>query len=202
MGSRKDVYRFLLSPLVALGGLGCAETPLQSPAHSPDVQVQARQAPATGPTNSGEIVPAGARGSQTDPVPKLHSLYREAAERYAKVDSYIVRLTRREQINGKDKPEEILLFKFRKEPWSVYFKWLGTESKGREVIYVRGHYENKIHTLLAACDIPLMPAGKRFAVTPDSPFVHSSTRHSIQEAGIGVLVENFGKALAETDRSS
>src|SRR5260370_42628981 len=100
MGSRKDVYGMLFSPLVALGGLGCVGTPVQSPAHSPDLQVQARQTPATGPTNSAEIGQAGARGSQNEPVAKLHSLYREAAERYTKVGSYIVSVTRRAQISG------------------------------------------------------------------------------------------------------
>jgi hypothetical protein len=213
MGSRTDAYLIRFSLLVALGGLGCAELPLPSPLTSSDQQVQARQPPRSGTdaqplrTASPGLVQSAADTAAPSPIPndpaaKLHTLYREAAERYAKVDSYIVRLTRREQINAKDKPEEILLFKFRKEPWSVYFKWLGTESKGREVIYVRGHYENKIHTLLAAGDIPLMPAGKRFAVAPDSPFVQSSSRHAIHEAGIGVLIENFGKALDETDRNS
>ena len=185
MGLRKDVYVILIIPVVGLGSPGCAVMPLE-----PAVRPPAERPPLSVPSPT-----------QSDPIARLHTLHREAAERYAKVDSYIVRLIRREQINGKDKPEEILLFKFRKEPWSVYFKWLGTESKGREVSYVRGHYENKIHTLLAAGDIPLMPAGKRFAVTPDSPFVHSSSRHSINEAGIGVLIENFGQAVEEADRS-
>jgi Protein of unknown function (DUF1571) len=135
-----------------------------------------------------------------DPVVRLHSLYREAADRYARIDSYIVRLRRREQLNGKDQPEELLLFKFRKEPWSVYFKWLGTEGKGREVVYVRGQYENKIHTLLAAGDIPLMPAGRRFDVAPDNPFVLSSSRHPIQQAGVGTLIARFGKWLDEADQ--
>jgi hypothetical protein len=137
-----------------------------------------------------------------DPSAKLHALYHEAAERYAHIDSYIVRLTRHEQLNGKDKPEEILLFKFRKEPWSVYFKWLGAEGKGREVVYVRGQYENKIHTVLAAGDIPLMPAGKRFSVALDNPFVVSSSRHPIQHAGVGTLIEGFGKWLDQADRGS
>jgi hypothetical protein len=111
-------------------------------------------------------------------------------------------LVRREQLNGKDKPEEILLFKFRKEPWSVYFKWLGTEGNGREVVYVPGRYENKIHTLLAAGDIPLMPAGKRFAVDPDNPFVLSSSRHSIRQAGIGALIEALGRQLDESAKGN
>ncbi len=127
------------------------------------------------------------------PALRLQNLYRQAAEHYARIDSYIVRLRRREQVAGKDKPEELLLFKFRKEPWSVYFKWLGKEGKGREVVYVKDHYENKIHTLLAAGDVPLLPAGKQFAIAPDNPLVRSSSRYSIQQAGIGVLIDRFGR---------
>jgi hypothetical protein len=127
-----------------------------------------------------------------DAPAKLRELYTQAASRYAGIDSYIVRLRRREQVNGRDKPEELLLMKFRKQPWSVYFKWLGKESSGREVVYVKGAYENKIHTLLAAGDMPLMPAGKRVALPADNPLVRSSSRHSIEEAGIGVLIDRFG----------
>jgi hypothetical protein len=199
-----------------------APTPPKESASSSNSSQSIVQASAAEPTPNGPPgkplgpVPAPAAGGSTsltatatpqpsgveDPSAKLHTLYREAAERYAQVDSYIVRLVRREQLNGKDKPEEILLFKFRKEPWSVYLKWLGSEGKGREVVYVQGRYDNKIHTLLAAGDIPLMPAGKRFAVDPDNPFVVSSSRHSIRQAGIGALIEGFGKRLEESTKGS
>jgi hypothetical protein len=138
--------------------------------------------------------------SEVDAVLKLHQLYARAAERYAQIDSYIVRLRRREQINGKDNPEEILLLKFRKNPWSVYFKWLGAEAKGREVVYVRGQHENKIHMILAAGDMPLISAGKRIAMDPDNVLVRSSSRRSIHEAGIGVLIDRFGNHVAATEK--
>jgi hypothetical protein len=123
-----------------------------------------------------------------------------AAEAYSHIDSYIVRMTRREQVNGKAQPEEVMLFKFRKEPWSLHFKWLGNVGQGREVIYVKGHYENKLHTLLAAGDAPLMPAGKRMALAVDSVFVRSASRHPITEAGIGASVERIGLVLDAIDR--
>jgi hypothetical protein len=126
---------------------------------------------------------------------KLQALYQDAAQRYASVDSYIVRLRRREQVNGQDKPEEVLLFKFRKQPWSVYLKWLGPEGIGRQVVYVKGQHEDKIHTLLAAGDMPFVPAGRQIALAPDNPLVRSSSRHSIHEAGFGVLIESFGRLL-------
>lgn len=109
-------------------------------------------------------------------------------------------MRRREQVNDKDGPEELLIFKFRKQPWSVYFKWLGTVGQGREVAYVKDHYGNQIHSVLAAGDAPFMPAGKRMDVSPDSIFVRSASRHSITEAGIGNLVVKFGMVLDSAEK--
>ncbi len=130
-----------------------------------------------------------------DGTARLRDLYRLAVERYAAIDGYVVQLCRREQVNGQDKPEELVLFKFRKQPWSVYFKWLGNEGKGREAIYVQGQHDSKIHTLLAAGDMPFTPAGKHISISPDSVFVRSASRHAITEAGVGVLIDNFGRLL-------
>jgi hypothetical protein len=134
------------------------------------------------------------------PEGRIRQLYCEASERYAKIDSYIARLRRREQVNGKNKPEELLLFKFRKQPWSVYFKWLGPEGAGREVVYVQGRNGNMIHTLLAAGDMPLAPAGRRMALAPDNIFVRAASRHAITEAGIGTLIDQFGKLVNSTEQ--
>lgn len=89
-----------------------------------------------------------------------------------------------------------MLFKFRREPFSVYFKWLGEEGKGREVVYVRGRYEDKIHTLLAAGDVPLMPAGRKVALSPDNPLVQAASRHPITHAGICYLVGKYAQLAA------
>jgi hypothetical protein len=135
-----------------------------------------------------------------DPEIKLHTLYALATQEYARIDGYVVRLRRREQIMGRDKPEETMLCKFRKQPFSVYFKWVGKEGKGREVVYVAGRYENKIHTLLAEGDAFLMPAGSRIALPPDNPLVLSSSRHAITEAGIGSSLLHFGELLDAMDK--
>jgi len=105
-------------------------------------------------------------------------------------------LRRREQVNGKSNPEEIILFRWRKQPWCVYFKWIGGESKGREVLYVKGLYGDKLHTILAPCDSNFfMPAGKLLTFAPDSVLVRSASRHSITEAGIGYMIEQFGRLV-------
>jgi hypothetical protein len=127
-------------------------------------------------------------------------LLEQAKTRCATLDSYIVRLTRREQVKGKANPEEILLFKFRKQPFSVHFKWLGETAKGREVIYVKGRYDDKIHTKLAAGDAPLIPAGTRWAVSPDSALARSASRHPITDAGICHCVESLAALLNAQER--
>ncbi len=126
----------------------------------------------------------------------LRDLHQKAAQKYASLDSYLLRLRRREVVHGQNHPEEVMLCKFRKEPWSVYFKWLGPEAKGREVVYVKGAYGNMIHSLTAAGDVPFLPAGKRFNVSPDSFLVKSKSRYPITDAGLGPLIDRFGRLAA------
>ena len=140
----------------------------------------------------------------SNPLTPVRQLHQAAVKSYAGINAYIVRLTRREFIKGTYQPEEVLLFKFRKEPFSVYLKWVGALHKGREVIYVKGRYENKLHTLLAAGDMPLLGAGKRFSLPLDSGLLRGSSRHPITEAGIGSLLTYLGgtlDALEKGDRS-
>jgi hypothetical protein len=127
-------------------------------------------------------------------------LYQSARERFGHIDSYIVRLIRREMVKGEMNPEEVILFKFRKEPWSFYLKWLGKEGQGREVVYVKGRYEGKIHTLLAAGDVPLVPAGRRMALAPDSVLVRSACRHPITSAGFGACIARIGALVAAQEK--
>jgi hypothetical protein len=163
---------------------------------------QVVQAAATSTDSSGpELKPQQTQPDRPeDPLAKLRNLQQTAAQYYANVDSYIVRLRRREQVNGKDKPEEVMLLKFRKRPFSVYLKWLGSESNGREVVYVRGEHEDKIHTLLAAGDMPLMPAGKRIALAPDSILVRSASRRSIYDTGFGTVINRLGVAIEALEK--
>ena len=135
-----------------------------------------------------------------NPLTPLRELYQKAAQKFATMDSYTVRLRRREVVGNQSHPEEILLFKWRRDPWSVYFKWLGAEGKGREVVYVKGRYEGALHTLTAAGDIPLLPAGRHIKVSPDGVLVRSKSRYPITEAGIGVMVERFGKLVENQEK--
>jgi Protein of unknown function (DUF1571) len=173
------------------------QTSSQPPSSAQNVQTQTPTSTGTGPT---AVSSAPALAAVPNSPAKLRELYNQAALRFATIDSYVARLRRREQVKGKDQPEELILFKFRKRPWSVYFKWLGPTGNGREVIYVKGQHGDMIHTLLAAGDMPLAPAGKHMALPPDNIFVRSASRHAITEAGIGVMIEKFGQALDSQER--
>lgn len=140
--------------------------------------------------------PAGTPENQAD----LRRIYEDCKKKHDTADSYIVRLTRREVLNGKPQPEEVILFRFRKSPRSVHLKWLSANGGGREAVWVEGRYDGKMQTLLAAGDHIFKPAGSRFEISPDSPLVRASSRHSITEAGIGSLIERFGRVLAAQKR--
>jgi hypothetical protein len=143
------------------------------------------------------------RDSSTDITSKVREIYRHAAAQVGRMNSYVMRLRRREIVQDRKKAEELILVKFRTEPFSVYLKWLGPEAHGREVVYVKGQYDNLIHTKIAAGDVLLLPAGKRFSLAPDSFLARSNSRHPITEAGFAHLVHQFGdvvEANAENDK--
>ena len=129
----------------------------------------------------------------------LRSLHQRAAARYAAMDTYTMRFKRREVVGGSAKPEEVIEGKFRREPFSVYFKWVGEEGKGREVCYVHGQNENLIHTLMAPGDLFLF-GGKVFRVSPDSSLVKSKSRYPITEAGLGSLIDRYGRLIAAVEK--
>jgi hypothetical protein len=179
------------APLTPIQPLAHA-TPLAIAAPAEDVKPVSFQAPAAPSVPPVADAPGSPTSSDTDPVRRLH---RDAAAAYAKQGSYIARLRRRESVPGRAKPEEILLFKFREQPWSVHFKWLGDEGKGREVVYVRGQGDDKLHILTAAGDIPFAPAGRRLDLAPDSLLVRASSKYPITEAGVGATIARYGKLL-------
>jgi len=106
----------------------------------------------------------------------------------------------RRETSADGRQEEVLCFYARKQPWSVRFTWLAGEGEGREVFYVKGQYENKIHVVLAAADVPLLPAGHKMALSLDSPLVKKASRTPITEAGIGPMIDRFGRVLDAADR--
>ncbi len=139
-------------------------------------------------------------GRPTAGLEAVEALHESARARYERIDSYIARLTRREVVKGKRRPEEVILFKFRKEPWSAYLKWLGQEGRGREGVYVKGRHQGKVHTRLAWGDLPLVPAGRRMALDPDGALMRAASAHPVTALGIGASIDKLGVVLAAQRR--
>jgi hypothetical protein len=123
----------------------------------------------------------------------LKRLARRAAEQEKSMNNYMCRIRRREQVNGKDQPEEIIMLKFCRAPLSIHCKWLGDEAKGREIIYVQGQRDNRVSILTGKGDI--LGSGKQLTFPIESPIVRSKSRYPLTEAGIGAAVVRFAALL-------
>jgi len=189
-------------PPAAGGGPGAGEGPRPNLAPTQPPVLPPVPGPPPAVRQASADVPSDAPAN-TNPAPKivsLRELQQQAASWYAGVDSYIVRMTRRETVAGEAKPEEVMMMKFRKDPWSLHLKWVGKAGQGRECLYVKGQYENKIHTRLAAGDVPLMPAGMQMSFDLDNSMVRSASRHSIADAGLGACIDRIGMHLDAQER--
>jgi hypothetical protein len=164
-------------------------TPVTPPMPSADVVAAAPTVqPEVKPSVPEAAIPAG------DPMAHLKRLQKLAEESAAKLDQVTARMTRREQVNGKDGPEEVVECKFRKEPFSVYFKWIGQSFKGREVIFVQGQHDSKIHTWMSPSE-SYFGMKRAPALAPDSPLIRSRSRHTITSAGIWQPVAQFARLV-------
>ena len=70
-------------------------------------------------TKRGDALQPSDRAEKDESLVAMQNLYRKAYGAYAKIDCFTCGLTRRETINGKANPQEIIHFMFRKEPFSV-----------------------------------------------------------------------------------
>ena len=155
--------------------------------------------PGAAPKPLAPVIEAQPLPPPTNSAAPLRELYKNAMQTYARMDTYIMRMRRREVVAGSTRPEELVLCKFRKEPFSVYMKWVDGAGKGREVAFVKDRYEGKIHTLTAPGDIPLL-SGTVISVAPDSPLVRSKSRYPITDAGLGSLLDRFNRLVTAAEK--
>ncbi|MFL5341730.1 MAG: DUF1571 domain-containing protein [Gemmataceae bacterium] len=188
MPRRQDVLLLLIPAILGAGCLGFRNrTPARSdPPATPEFRATAQNGQPMAITPPP--MPKLDGGSQSDESP-LHRLAARAAERERTLNAYYVRIKRHETINGKDEPEEIILFKFRRAPLSIHCKWLGKEANGREIVYVKGQHDDKIQVLTGHGD--MLGAGRKMSFSPDSALVRSNLRHPLTEASLGAVAVRF-----------
>jgi hypothetical protein len=83
---------------------------------------------------------------------------------------------------GKDVlPTQTIELKVRQEPFSVSMRWLEAPHRGREVIYQKGRFDDKVVARLG----DLFGFESIFTFNPTAPELMQENRHSIIEAGVG-----------------
>jgi hypothetical protein len=137
--------------------------------------------------------PAAASAPKNDAV---RTLIDEAIKRNAAIPDFEARLVKREVVNGKSVPRDEILYRFRQQPLSVYMKVLSDAGHGREVLYVKGQFGNKMHVITGKGDNILVGAGFKTEVDPDSRMATSKSRYRIYEAGFGRTLSGLKQHLA------
>jgi hypothetical protein len=125
-----------------------------------------------------------------EPLAWMH----EARRAYAGVKDYACTLIKRESLPT-NPDDNIILFKFRDQPFSVYMRWITPNKyKGQEVAYVHGKNRNKLRVHAKGF---LKGIAGFVSVDVDDARIRDCTRHNIYEAGIGYMIE---KTILQWDR--
>jgi hypothetical protein len=120
------------------------------------------------------------------------SLLWDAKERVDSLSDYTLTLTSQERVGGKLLPEATMFVKF-KRPFSVYIKNLTGKHVNREIIYVKGKYNNKMI---------VSPGGILGMLTARvSPYTKGESRHTITEAGLPNTISRMVTILEEGETS-
>ena len=128
--------------------------------------------------------------SQPAPQTEWKAILSRAQDRLEALQTYQMKVTRIERVNGSLQPEEEFLLSVRREPKAVRLEWSSGPSKGREVIYSSTLDPRTLFVHMPSTPIPL-PVMK---IAVDSPMVTRNSRHSITEAGLDTIIDNLRKA--------
>jgi hypothetical protein len=131
----------------------------------------------------------------------LQALQRLAVERLAATPAYVARLRRREVAGGLPGPEELILLKYRRDPAALVMRWVGTEAKDRELVWIKSPPTGRIYLLPAPSDTGnLGAASRRTLVLADGPQGLGKERYPVGETGVVTLVDRFGRLVEAVER--
>ena len=162
-------------------------------------------APPTGPRPPVVPEPSAPPVAVAQPAPRtappqaagaLPKLADTAAKRWAAIDTFEAKLTRREVVRGAAAQTEEVLLQVRREPFAVYMRNTGEVGRNREVLYNPRQHDDKVHAIVGEGDSRLYKAGNKApSLSPESPLVKNKSRRSIRDAGPGTAVALFGRLV-------
>jgi hypothetical protein len=126
---------------------------------------------------------------------RVEALAELACDRAKDMTCYYVRLRKREMVNGRAVPEDVVLFKFRSQPFSVHMKSLEeSPTAGREIVFVNGKFNNELQVRAGKGDI--IP-GFRLSLSPTAPRAMENSRRTILDSGFPNIIARFVRAVNE-----
>jgi hypothetical protein len=137
---------------------------------------------ATSPICLAQTAGGGAQGEH--PLKAAIKLARQSREAAGELKDYRALFTKRELVGGRMYASEMEM-KFRKEPFSVYLKFVNPEHAGREVLFVEGRNNNQ----MLAHDTGLRALVGSVAIDPRSPTALAEARHPVTQIGVENLAE-------------
>jgi len=137
-----------------------------------------------------------ARSAPATPTPDPWALAQRCWERLGDVEDTVCVFFKTERVAGKLLPTQTIQLKVRREPFSVYTRWLSPPFKGREVIYQEGRFQGKVVAYLG----DLFGFESIFTFAPDAAQVMEGNRHAITEAGICHITTRLYEQFQEARR--
>lgn len=128
---------------------------------------------------------------QADPADQAMAWIKEAQRNYqTAIKDYTCMFVSKENVKGRQGEDQFIQLKFRQTPFSVAMKWVGpARMAGQEVCYVQGKNNNKLRVHSKG----ILGVAGFVNVDTDDPRVREQSRHTIQEAGIGNLIDSTVK---------
>jgi hypothetical protein len=180
------VWWFAAAAVAALAVVSGANPPSAAPPSQP---------PAPPPASSTSTAPPAAESPLDEPL----RLIAEARKAYQEVKDYKCTFIKRERINAKLEPENIVAMQFRAKPFSVFLDWQAPRDVvGTQACYVAGRYDGRmrVHTTGVAGLLGFV------SIDLNDSQVMEHSRHAITEAGFGNLIDRFGHCWETAKKKS
>jgi hypothetical protein len=134
-----------------------------------------------------------ARNTESASIERAIRAIADCRARYEDVDDYTCTFYKRERIDGRMTPLNVMEMKARTKPQSIYLKFQ-QPARGREAIYIAGRNNGKV--LAHEVGLVKLVAGT-LELAPTSARAMEDCRHPITEAGIGPLIETLAKRWSD-----
>ena len=163
----------------------------------PGPAVVATVAPPTVPTQApSTVTQAGAASPAADALGELRALVAASRNKVDGISDYECKLTKREVVNGKSLPQDVIVYRFRAKPLGVHMRTVSESGQGRELLYAAGSNGNRIAVLTGKGDNAIVGVGYRTDLEVDSKRALEKSRYKITDAGFARTVAGLERALA------